>query len=381
VNVLIYGDSETSPALRHELPLAIVDPFLYLERDGRRAVITHASEEPRVAAAAPDVERLLLERLGYDQMLAEGRKRDEVEIEVCVRAARELGIEEARVPGEFPLALADALRAAGIAVTPDRQLFADRRRRKSAEELDGIRRASSAALEGFAAAAEVLRESHIEGDALVRHGEPLTAEALRARIREVCARAGAHAPPDIIVREAGPQAPLGHEPGSGLLHAHQPIEVDVWPRDEHSGCWSDMTRTFVRGTVSQAVAELHELVLQAHRSSCARVAPGAVASELYDIACDVFEQAGLPTQRTTEPGETLTEGFYWSLGHGVGLAVHEAPFLGRGDRETLIDGDVVALEPGAYVPGVGATRVEDLLLVTAEGHMSLTGGFPLELIP
>ncbi len=381
MDLLIYGDTETSPALRHELPLAIVDPFLYLEHDGRRAVVTHASEEPRVAAAAPGVERLLLEQLGYDEMLAEGRPREQVEIEVCLRAAREVGVSEARVPGEFPLQLADALRAAGVALTADARLFAERRRRKSEAELAGVKRATDAALEGFAEAARMLRESHIAGEGLTLDGEPLTAEAVRARIREVCARVGAPAPADIIVREAGPQAPLGHEPGTGLLHAHQPIEIDVWPRDEHSGCWSDMTRTFVRGEVSDAVGRLHELVLEAHRTACDAVAPGAVAGSLYDIACEVFERAGHPTQRTLQPGGTLTEGFYWSLGHGVGLQVHEAPVLGRGDREALVEGDVVAVEPGSYRPGVGATRVEDLLVVTAGGHDALTGAFPHGLTP
>jgi Xaa-Pro aminopeptidase len=381
VDVLIYGDTDTSPALRHELPLAIVDPFLYLEHEGRRAVVTHAAEEARVQAAAPGIERLLLERLGYDQMLEEGRPREEVEIEVSLRAARELGVRAARVPGEFPLQLADALRADGVALTPDAQLFTARRRRKSPAELDGIKRATDAALEGFAEAARILRESQISTDGLVFEGDPLTAEALRARIREVCARVGAPAPSDIIVREAGPEAPLGHDPGAGLLHAHQPIEIDVWPRDERSGCWSDMTRTFVRGEISDAVAGLHELVLEAHRKACDAVAPGAAAGGLFDIACDVFERAGHPTQRTLEPGGTLTEGFYWSLGHGVGLQVHEAPVLGRGDRELLVEGDVLAVEPGSYRPGVGATRVEDLLLVTDGGSVSLTGGFPHGLTP
>lgn len=381
MNVLIYGSTETSAALRHELPLAIVDPFLYLERDGRRAVITHASEAARVAAVAPDTEHLLLEALGYDRLLDEGHPREEVEIEVCVRAARGFGIEHALVPGEFPLALADALRGAGIGVTAAPQLFADRRRRKGATELAGVKRASAAALEAFAEAARMLRDSQIDADALVLDGAPLTSEALRARIREVCARAGAPAPPDIIVREAGPQAPIGHEPGSGPLHAHQPIEIDVWPRDEHSGCWSDMTRTFVRGTPSDAVSQLHQLVLRAHRDACGAVAPGAVASDLYGVACEHFERAGQPTQRTTAPGESLTEGFYWSLGHGVGLEVHEAPVLGRGNREQLVDGDVVAIEPGSFQPGAGTTRVEDLLLVTAGGHESLTGEFPHGLTP
>ncbi|MGA8335070.1 MAG: hypothetical protein WB761_10025, partial [Solirubrobacteraceae bacterium] len=69
MNVLIYGDTETSPALRHEVPLAIGDPFLYLEADGRRAVLTNALEEARIARAAPDLERLLGDAFGRDELI------------------------------------------------------------------------------------------------------------------------------------------------------------------------------------------------------------------------------------------------------------------------------------------------------------------------
>jgi Xaa-Pro aminopeptidase len=95
----------------------------------------------------------------------------------------------------------------------------------------------------------------------------------------------------------------------------------------------------------------------------------------------VFEAAGHPTQRSKKPGETLREGFYFSLGHGVGLEVHEAPLLGRGDYCELISGDVIAIEPGTVIAGVGGARVEDTLLVTDDGSEALTGAFPYGLVP
>jgi Xaa-Pro aminopeptidase len=95
----------------------------------------------------------------------------------------------------------------------------------------------------------------------------------------------------------------------------------------------------------------------------------------------VFEAAGHPTQRTKAPGETLREGFYFGLGHGVGLEVHEPPDLGRGDADPLIAGDVIAVEPGTVISGVGGTRVEDLLIVTRESSECLTGAFSYDLTP
>ena len=69
--------------------------------------------------------------------------------------------------------------------------------------------------------------------------------------------------------------------------------------------------------------------MEAHERSCAAARPGGPGATIYGVACDVFEAAGHPTQRTKAPGETLRHGFFFGLGHGVGLEVHEAPGLGR----------------------------------------------------
>ena len=370
--ILICGDTLRSPELRHEVPLGIGDPFLYLETDGRRAVVTNVLEVDRVAREAPQLERLLADDLGIDELIAQGLPRPVIEREIYVRAVRQLGIGEAVVPPDFPLAVADRLREEGVVLSADDDLFAERRRQKTAAELAGIRRAAGAAVAGVEEAARVLREADIDGDVLRWEGEILTAELLRARIREVCARLGAPAPEDIIVAAMRPGDAVGHEAGSGPLPAHAPICVDLWPQDEASACWADMTRTWVRGDISDAVAELHRLVLEAHERALAAVRPGVRGVDVYGAACDVFEAAGHPTQRTKKPGESLQHGFFFGLGHGVGLEVHEAPALGRTGRAPLIAGDVVAVEPGTVDPQHGGMRVEDLVLVTDDGYELLT---------
>ena len=370
--ILICGDTLRSPELRHEVPLGIGDPFLYLETEGRRVVLTNVLEVDRIAQQAPELERLLGEQLGRDELIAEGLSWTAIDRELYVRAVRELGIAEAVVPPDFPLAVADRLRAEGIELTADEELFVERRRHKTDAELAGIRRAARAAVAGVEEAARILRETTIDGQALRWGGEVLTSELLRTRIREVCARLGAPAPEDIIVAPMRPDDAVGHESGSGPLPAHAPICVDLWPRDEASGCWADMTRTWVRGDVSDALAGLHRLVLEAHERALAAVRPGVRGVDVYGAACDVFEAAGHPTQRTKKPGESLQHGFFFSLGHGVGLEVHEAPALGRTGTEPLIAGDVVAIEPGTVDREHGGMRVEDLVLVTDDGYELLT---------
>jgi Xaa-Pro aminopeptidase len=370
--ILICGDTLRSPELRHEVPLGIGDPFLYLEIDGRRAVLTNVLEVDRIAQQAPELERLLGEQFGRDELIAQGLSYEQIDRELYARAVRELGIAAAAVPPDFPLGVADRLRAEGIELTPDDELFVERRRHKTDAELAGIRRAARAAVAGVDECARVLREAEIDGDGLRYGGEVLTSELLRARVREVCARLGAPAPDDIIVAPMRPGDAVGHEAGSGPLPAHAPICLDLWPQDEASGCWADMTRTWVRGDITDAVADLHRLVLEAHERSLAVTRPGVPGVEIYGAACDVFEAAGHPTQRTKKPGETLQHGFYFGLGHGVGLEVHEAPALGRTGRAPLISGDVVAVEPGTVDPQHGGMRVEDLVLVTDDGYELLT---------
>jgi Xaa-Pro aminopeptidase len=259
-------------------------------------------------------------------------------------------------------------------------VFIRRRRSKTAAEIEGVRRAQAAADAAMAAAAELLRTASVRDGTLVQDGEPLTSEAVRARIRDVCAELGAPAPDDIIVA-AGAAGASGHEEGSGPLPAGAPVIIDLWPHDERSGCWADMTRTFVAGgEPARDVVAWHALAHEALQRVCALIRPGVTGRELFDAACEVFEAAGEPTQRTKPEGEPLLDGFNHSLGHGVGLEVHEEPALGRTGVDPLVAGDVVAVEPGCYRSGYGGVRLEDLVLVTGDGCERLTD-FRYELTP
>jgi Xaa-Pro aminopeptidase len=379
-DVLIHADTGSSAALRHELPLSILDPFSYFEVSGRRVVVVAAMEADRLLEAAPDVEVIDPHALGLDELVAQGMRWDQLESELCLRAAKHLETDRLVVPGALPVAVADRLRAEGIEVIPDEPEFIRRRRSKNAAELEGIRRAQTAANAGMAAAAALLREARADDGVLTVDGEALTSERVRARIRETCAKLGAPADDDIIVA-AGAAGASGHEHGSGPIPVGAPLIVDIWPRDERTGCWADMTRTFVAGAEpAEDVARWHELSRTALERACERCGPGVTGRELFATACEVFEEAGELTQRTKPEGEPLRDGFFHSLGHGVGLEVHEEPALGRAGVDSLIAGDVVAIEPGCYRHGYGGVRLEDLVLVTEDGCERLTD-FPYELRP
>jgi Xaa-Pro aminopeptidase len=379
--LLLFGDTERSAALRHEIPIPIGDSFLFAEVDGRRYVLTSHLEHERVKRARPDAEVLDYFALGFKDLVERGMSFAEAGRETEVRAVKEIGMTEAIVPGDFPLALGDRLREDGVALTIDDAAVELRRRAKSPAELDGIRVAQRAAEAGMTAASQLLARAQPAAEGRLEvDGKPLLAEDVRAALRAACAEHGAPCPPDVIV--ASVWQGEGHEPGSGPLPAGLPIQIDIWPRHEATACWADMARTFLVGSAASEhadlIAEQSQLVRSALMEAEGAVLPGITGRELFDATCDSFEAAGYPTQRTTSSGEV--DGFQHSLGHGVGLEVHEAPPLGLAGRDPLVAGDVLAIEPGLWDRRVGGVTFEDLVLVTESGHELLTR-FPYDLTP
>jgi Xaa-Pro aminopeptidase len=375
--ILVYADSLRSPEMRHEVPIAVPDPFLYAERDGKGSVVASSFELGRINEVAPHLEVLPLEEFGLDELYAQGLTRDEIELEVILRAARRFGLERASVPATFPLEVADHLRANGVEVKADRELFIGRRRVKNEGELAGIRRAQRAAEGAMEAARELLRAAEPQNGGLVVDGEPLTCERLKLAVEQVFTEHGVFA--DEFIVSHGAQTAIGHDMGSGPIAPNEPICLDLFPRDRESGCYADMTRTFVVGEPSDELREYHKLCREALDRAVAAVKPGIPGKDLNRLACDVFEEHGFPTLLSKQPGEVLKDGFYHSLGHGVGLEVHEEPALGRGPGD-LVAGDVIAVEPGLYRNGYGGCRLEDLVRVTEDGAEILTD-YPYDLKP
>ena len=376
-DVLIYADTNRSPEMRHEMPIGIPDSFLYVERDGARHVVLTSFEIDRVLAMPGAPTPHAYEEFGYDELLDQGLSRDDVYLEVAVNACAALGVTEAAVPWTFPARFADRLREAGVTVVPELELFQERRRVKNEAQLAGIRRAQRAAEAGMDAARELLRRAEQNGAGLVVDGSPLTSERIKAAIMEVFVSRGVVA--DEFIVAPGPQSAVGHEMGSGPIVEGQPIVIDLWPKDIETACYADMTRTYVVGEAPDEIVRYHTLCKEALERSLDAIGPGRAGADVFRIVCDLFHEAGQPTQLSKEPGQVLEDGFYHGLGHGVGLEVHEAPSLGRAP-DTMVAGDVVTLEPGLYRHGYGGVRLEDLVLVTEDGAENLTD-YPYGLEP
>jgi len=128
----------------------------------------------------------------------------------------------------------------------------------------------------------------------------------------------------------------------------------------YKGYRSDLTRTFIVGKPSETQAEIYEAVLRANEEALPEIRNGAEGSYVDRVARDIIEEAG------------YGENFVHSLGHGVGLEVHEPPSLSETSKDILKTGNVVTDEPGIYIPGFGGVRIEDTVLITASGPVRLT---------
>jgi Xaa-Pro aminopeptidase len=318
------------------------------------------------------------EELGVDELIASGVDSRELGAQLALRAVGSLGLKHATVPGNFPVWLADRLRADGVELDVDQELFDDRRRVKTEAQLAGMRRAQRAAEAAMDMCRELLRRTEIRNDELLLDGEQLTVERVKTDLNVAFAAHGTTA--DEYIVAPGAQGAVGHEMGSGPIRPDTPLVVDIFPRDNSSAVYTDMTRTFVVGDVPEDVREWHRLCKQALDAAVAEIRAGVEARAVFDLTCDIFETAGEPTQRTKQPGETLVDGFFHGLGHGVGLEVHEAPGLGRLANKKLVAGDVVTVEPGLYRSGYGGVRLEDIVLVTENGAEVVTD-YPYDLEP
>src|SRR5436309_1659528 len=277
-DVIIWADTLRSPEMRHEVPVVIPDPFLYLERDGERHVVITPFEVERVQGH-DGLQPHAHEQFGWDDLVKQGIPMEEVELGTAVRAVKELGVEKAVVPTTFPVELADRLRAEGIEIKPDRETFVQRRRVKSEAELAGIGRAQRGAEAGMDAARELFRRAEDKDSSLLLDGEPLTCERVKNAIQQAFTELSLLSEEFIVSH--GAQTAIGHEMGFGEIKPNEPIVLDLWARDRESSCYADMTRTFAVGEPSEELAAYHSLVLEALQPAREALKPVVAGRSVY----------------------------------------------------------------------------------------------------
>jgi Xaa-Pro aminopeptidase len=372
---LVYADSGDSTQ-RYLSGFDAPDPFLTLYDGDVHLLVSsleygraRKAERPATVARHADYDyRAKVEEYGHDE--ASNR--------VTVAFLADHDVESVVTPEDFPLATADGLRDLGVEVTAERDgVVDDIRAVKTPEEVEHVRTAQKANEKAMARAEQLLRESTVgsdeDGAVLVHDGDVLTSERVTREIEMELLRNGCALDETIVA--CGADAADPHDRGSGPLRPDESVIVDIFPRDKETNYFADMTRTFVKGEPNDTVAEWYDLTQTAKEAAFDALEPGATGKDVHDAVCDVYEDAGWPTLRSDERTET---GFIHSTGHGVGLDIHEGPSLSPRGGE-LKPGHVVTIEPGLYDPEFGGVRIEDIAVVTEDGHENFTD-YPEELV-
>lgn len=355
---LLVAASETSADLLYASGFLAPDPFIWFQVENcPPAIVINTLEYDRAVKQC----RAGLEVFNRE-IFFPGGERDKTTGNLLVTIMNRSNIDTVEVPFDFPVLYADILREAGIKIICGETAFFPERNTKSPEEIAyitaGLRAAEAAELR----VAEILSASIINADrTLSWQGRQLTSELLRFEIDVTLLRHGGNATSTIVA--GGPQGAQPHNIGNGPLYANEPIVVDIFPRMNATGYWGDITRTFVKGQAPALVKKAFKAVLTARDEAKKIIRAGLKACDANDLAVRILSEHGFVTGRN-EQGDF---GFIHSLGHGVGLEIHEFPRLSRFNDAPLQVGQVVTVEPGLYYPEWGGIRLEDMVVVEENG--------------
>lgn len=278
------------------------------------------------------------------------------------------GFDRAIVHRDLPVLFADCFRERGIEVVCDRDLGIVDRRCKDAEEIEYLRAAQAGTESAMRLACETIAWADVDAAGMLVHeGRSLTSEIVRSLIDQHLIERGFSSRPAIVA--GGPMGADCHELGTGPLRTGEPVIVDIFPQDKKTRYNGDCTRTVVHGAISPRLAAMHAAVSAAKAASEAATRAGTTGEAVHEAGLAEIRGHGFGVGLPPAGGGDYC-GMVHGTGHGLGLDVHESPLLDFKGPELLI-GDALTIEPGLYDVAVGGIRIEDLVIVTAEGCVNV----------
>jgi len=371
--LLFFGDSYRYPEIYHATGFLAPDPQVVLERGDELVLLTNSLEERRASTQSRATTIENVDAFGARELNATMHPITDATAALIERFLVAHGATRIRVPQRFPLALADRLRAKGIALSVAEGLE-ERRRAKRDDEIRALEATQRATEEAWQLGVDAIARAETRPDGtLALDGGVLTAERVRAIVEGALLDRGCVAESTIIA--PGTQAADPHLTGSGPLHSNEAIVMDIFPQHKETRYYADMTRTVSKGLPPAQIVRMYDVVLRAQEAGIAALRPGITGREVHEQVEDVIFAAGYDTLRPGQKHDLhdpVIRGFIHGTGHGVGLEIHEAPSIGRAGLSPLAIGDVVTVEPGLYDPDIGGVRLEDMLVITVGGSRNLT---------
>jgi Xaa-Pro aminopeptidase len=376
--VILSGAGGSEPDLARHTGAAKLGESFVVHAKGDPPRLGYFTPMERDEAAATGLRLLEPERLDVAKRAKDHATAGGYLAAVIAEALRQSGVAPGvvAVAGGWPAgALVEAVGALaeeGYRLVSGTEAARRLRKSKRAAELDEIRRVARVTVDAFRAVAARLATATVRDGELWSAGERLTVAHLK---REIALLFAAHelTQPRTNIVAPGEEAGVPHTAGTAerALRDREAVIVDLFPKGL---LYADCTRTLCAGPPPEPVLRAHADVLAALELAQARARAGTRGFEVQQAICDLFAARGWPTPLDT-PG-TL-RGYVHNLGHGVGYELHELPSFKQtaSEEESVLEvGDVITLEPGLYEPGPGGwgVRLEDLLVVTADGLDNLT---------
>jgi Xaa-Pro aminopeptidase len=348
--------------MRYLTRFITTDPIVYIRRTGERGCIIVSQMEYTRAKQESATRAMTRSEAGLHRILEEEKDR----WRALARMVADHAGGKILIPPDLPYALGYHLdKLAEVSV--DTGTIASMRAKKSRHEVNSIERVQRSAEMAMAHAISCIRKSKPRNGVLWLDRKPLTSERIRSEMHSLLMHRGCLVKDTIV--SCGKDTAAPHNRGTGPLYEDEPVVIDIFPSDECTGYYSDMTRTVVKGDPAPEIREMYDAVRTAQDHAASIMKPGISGEDVYKAVVDLFSSQGY---------RTGSEGFTHNLGHGVGLEVHELPSLGPGGGP-LSRGNVVTNEPGLYYEKWGGVRLENIGVFTRTGYRCLTS-FPRELV-
>ncbi len=390
--LLVIGPAQHNPPMTYLTGGGHLTHAVLVRRRGEEPVLFYQPME-REEAAATGLSTRDLSAYPYQDYLKQVEGDHALAQALRYRALlTDLGLTQGRVvlEGRVNLGPAFAVFTALQRLMPDLELVGQSgdsvlmqaRATKDEAEVARIRRMGQITTTVVGRVADFLSSQRAKDGLLVdADGQPITIGEVKRRINLWLAELGAENPEGTIFAQ-GRDAGIPHSTGDPdqPLCLGQTIVFDIFPCEAGGGYFYDFTRTWCLGYAPDEALALYEDVRAVYEQVMRQLQPGDLCKKYQERTCELFEAQGHPTVRSAP---RTRQGYVHSLGHGLGLDVHEAPWFGSNasERDRLSPGVVVTIEPGLYYPGRGmGCRLEDTVWVRPDGTFEVLAEYPLDLV-
>ncbi len=391
--LLVTGAGDHNPAMVYFIGTGVhISAADIIKKRGEPAILFHGPMERDEAAKTGMVTRSYANYLTKELFEEAGGDPSKIEAFKYKSMLNDAGVTEGRVALfgliEFGkgLALCGGIEAIVPQISFVRTMTDDLLQKvmstKDAREIEQIRQIGRITMRVVARVADYLTGQKVHDEMLVdKRGDPVRVGDVRKLINVWLAEEGAENPEGAIFA-IGKDAGIPHSAGkdTDILRVGIPIVFDIFPCQAGGGYFYDFTRTWCLGYATDAVQKLYNQVKAVYETITSELEANQPFVKYQKRACELFEAQGHVTVMTDPK---IEEGYVHSLGHGLGLHIHEIPYSGIQDstHDRLLPGTVFTIEPGLYYPSRGmGVRLEDTYWATPEGKIEKIVDYPMDLV-